>query len=95
VRLAAQILCKKTPLDARWVFYYSRDALDQAAHDLLHDVHPGIVFSGIVVPVLARRLVRCDLLQPAVAVMVQARSTVLMKSEALMRVIADLAEALK
>ena len=44
---------------------------DLAAHDLPLDVHIGIVFPRIVMPVLACRLMRRDLFQPGIMVMLQ------------------------
>ncbi len=49
---------------------------DLAAHDLSLDVRVGVVFPGVVVPVLAAGLVRRHLLQPAVIVLVEARLVV-------------------
>ncbi len=46
---------------------------DVAAHHLALDVRVGVVFAGIVVTVLAHRLVRRQLLQPAVVILVQSR----------------------
>ncbi len=48
------------------------DGNDLAPHDLPLDVRIGIVFAGIVVSVLARRLMWRDLFQPAIVVLVKA-----------------------
>jgi hypothetical protein len=44
---------------------------DLTPHDLPLDVCVGVVFAGVVMPVLAHRLVRSDFLQPGFTIVMQ------------------------
>ncbi len=50
---------------------------DFAPLDLSFDVRVGIIFPGVVVPVLVQRLVRCHLLRPRVIVVMQSSLVVI------------------
>ena len=47
---------------------------DLAAHHLPVDVRVGVVLAGVVVTILAHRVMRCKLLEPYIVVVMQAGS---------------------